>query len=144
LEEAVREAARQGWREVEVISTFVLGDHWTEVYALAGVHREDVARQVRGRVDAAVAEAVQRAAASGGPAPSVTTTVLEGRPDDVLLGLSRDARLLVLGSRGRGALLGALLGSVAFGCVVHAHRPTIVVPARVAARREHRRPAVPS
>jgi nucleotide-binding universal stress UspA family protein len=67
--------------------------------------------------------------------PAVTTVVLEGRPDDVLRGLARNARLLAVGSRGRGALVGALLGSVAFSCVVGAHGPTLVVPARAAARR---------
>ena len=40
---------------------------------------------------------------------------------------SRDADLLVLGHRGRGALRSALLGSVGLQCVMHASVPVTVV-----------------
>ena len=47
-----------------------------------------------------------------------------------LIALSQDARMLVVGSRGRGALAGMLLGSVSEKCVRHAACPVLVVPPR--------------
>jgi len=44
-----------------------------------------------------------------------------------LVETSRDAHLLVVGTRGHGDLVGAVLGSVAFGVSVHAHCPVVVV-----------------
>lgn len=59
----------------------------------------------------------------------LTTTVTEGHPAQVLIDLAADAELLVLGSRGRGGLAGAVLGSVSLHCVGHAPCPVVVVRA---------------
>ncbi|MGL1831933.1 UNVERIFIED_CONTAM: universal stress protein, partial [Acinetobacter sp. HSTU-ASm16] len=53
----------------------------------------------------------------------VRSTVQAGDPSSVLLELSEDAQLLVLGSRGRGGLIGRLLGSVSTAVPAHAHCP---------------------
>jgi nucleotide-binding universal stress UspA family protein len=45
-----------------------------------------------------------------------------------LVEASEDADLLVVGSRGRGPVTGALLGSVSQGCARHARCPVVIVP----------------
>lgn len=55
------------------------------------------------------------------------TEVIEGHAGERLIGLSREAELLVLGSRGHGGFMGLLLGSVTTYCVNHAGCPVVVV-----------------
>jgi hypothetical protein len=52
--------------------------------------------------------------------------VREGHAASVLLEASRDADLLVVGSRGRGGFTGLLLGSVSAKCAEHAERAVLV------------------
>jgi len=53
----------------------------------------------------------------------------EGFPDAEIVGLAGNlgARLIVIGSRGRGPLKRALMGSVSDSVVRHAHCPVMVV-----------------
>lgn len=62
------------------------------------------------------------------PEVSVELKVVNGHPVTGLLAESRDAALLVVGSRGRGELAGMLLGSVSHHIIHQAHCPVTVVP----------------
>ncbi len=58
----------------------------------------------------------------------IESQVVSGYPGRVLVDLSADADLLVVGSRGFGPLRSALLGSVSNYVVHHARCPVVVVP----------------
>jgi nucleotide-binding universal stress UspA family protein len=77
---------------------------------------------------AAQALAEQAAAAVPLPPASVTIDVRQGHAGRALVEASLDARLLVVGRRGHGAIAEALLGSVSNYCVHHATVPVLVVP----------------
>ncbi|WP_431231149.1 universal stress protein [Mycolicibacterium psychrotolerans] len=57
----------------------------------------------------------------------VTSEIVSGSPIPTLADLSKDAQLIVVGSRGRGALARSLLGSVSTGLVHHAHCPVAII-----------------
>jgi nucleotide-binding universal stress UspA family protein len=61
------------------------------------------------------------------PAGRVQFVVQEGMPRDVLTRAAQGSDLLVVGSRGHGAVGGFLLGSVSAYCVHHATVPVVVV-----------------
>lgn len=54
--------------------------------------------------------------------------VMNSNGSDILVEASRDAALVVLGTRGRGRLSSVLMGSVANAVVQHAHGPVVLVP----------------
>jgi nucleotide-binding universal stress UspA family protein len=53
--------------------------------------------------------------------------VLEGNAAQVLLDETKDAQMLVVGSRGHGGFAGLLLGSVSARCAEHARCPVLVI-----------------
>jgi nucleotide-binding universal stress UspA family protein len=61
--------------------------------------------------------------------PDIRTEVLYSHPVDALVDASTEARMIVVGSHGRGVFGRLLLGSVSRGVVEHAHCPAAVIHA---------------
>lgn len=58
---------------------------------------------------------------------TVTTAPVQGHPAEVLMQQAEGADLLVVGSRGHGTIVGALLGSVSQYLAAHAACPVVVI-----------------
>ncbi|MFJ2564688.1 MULTISPECIES: universal stress protein [unclassified Streptomyces] len=128
---AAREAERRGlplrvvraWRH-EVHDAFDVGDRDTQQAWL----RESVAEAAR-------------TVTERHPGLDVTADALEDDPVPALLGAAAESETLVLGSRGRGVLVGFLVGSVGQQVIAGTERPVLLVragdrPAAEAAGRE--------
>jgi nucleotide-binding universal stress UspA family protein len=61
------------------------------------------------------------------PDVAVRRTVARGRPAPSLLHVAHGARLIVVGSRGRGPFTGLLLGSTGHALIAHASCPVVIV-----------------
>ena len=83
------------------------------------MEREDHAKE-------AIARSVKEVFADGAP-DWVTVEVIAGKPADILVGESKSASLLVVGTRGHGHLAELVLGSVSSECVARANCPVTVV-----------------
>jgi len=83
--------------------------------------REHARQKIQEFVDKAAIE-------TGETVPEVTVNVLTGNPAEELVRASRDADLLVVGSRGGGGFGRLLMGSVSHQVLHHAACPVAVVP----------------
>ncbi|MFC3891108.1 universal stress protein [Lentzea rhizosphaerae] len=72
-------------------------------------------------------------------APDVAECVVVGDAADHLVEASKHAELLVIGTRGRGAIRELLSHGVAAHCLRHAECPVVVVPAAATSRTPGRR-----
>ena len=97
-----------------------------EIVVCTGDHPDFESAELR-----ASAEQIARAAAirlrDGRPGLTVTTRVEDSPAERVLVDASADAGLVVVGTRGRGAFTGMLLGSVSHAVIHGAHCPVAVV-----------------
>src|SRR5258708_29345524 len=124
LEWAMREAALQQAPLTVLTVHLVAGSHW------AGnpiVDPEDQREQEKGRH--AAEEAVAKAAGQLGEArpASVTVRAVSGLPARELVAASREADLVVVGSRGGGGFAGLLMGPASAQVVHHAACPVAVI-----------------
>jgi len=126
LRAGIDEAARRG-AAVEAVAAFYLGTYWYDAYPVVLPNADEVAGDLRERVEALVGEVAGEAALASGATPPLRITLTEGRAVDVLTEAAKRASLLVVGSRGRSAVRGLLLGSVALGAAISATCPVMVV-----------------
>jgi nucleotide-binding universal stress UspA family protein len=93
------------------------------------LHAQDVVREAAyGRAEVLIDRLIGEVGVEGVEVES--SVVQERHPAEVLVELSSDADLLVVGSRGRGGFHGLVLGSVTHALVLHASCPVVVVPSR--------------
>jgi nucleotide-binding universal stress UspA family protein len=76
-----------------------------------------------------VLESTVSAVYGPGAATQVELRVEHGSPAKVLIDLSNQADLVVVGGRGRGGFTGLMLGSVSQQVAQHSHCPVVVLPA---------------
>ncbi len=125
LDWAVHEAAiRQLPLRVLTVSRAVVG-YWGGAVAFPGD------RAVTDKARAVAQELTDKALALASDAvpANVTVEAINGIPAEELIGASKGADMIVLGSRGTGGFARLLLGSVTTQVVHHAHCPVVVIPA---------------
>lgn len=108
----------------------VFGGPWPPVPPVDTSRFDD---DIRAQAEKNLAAAAERLAA---PRRSVETSIVAGRAADVIVSLAEQsgADLIVLGSRGHGALETMLLGSVSSEVADHAHVPVLVARGRSVGR----------
>jgi nucleotide-binding universal stress UspA family protein len=84
--------------------------------------RAQTEAQMHQTLDTAIAEAYEGQESAGAEKHTAY-----GHPAQALIEASKEAGLLVVGHRGRGAFTGMTLGSVSIHCVTGAHCPVVVI-----------------
>lgn len=119
---AVSQAERTG-AQVEAVTAWEYPQFYGSVgWTFPQGGEEAISTAAEVVLEEAVTEAVE-----GHPDTVVHTTVTYGGPAEVLLEAAKGSDLLVVGSRGHGAMAGTLLGSVGHNCAQHAPCPVVIV-----------------
>lgn len=119
---ALRWAAQQARRTGAQIHAVTAWDIPPTIFVVPEYVEADYARDARLLLDHTVS-----AALGTDRAVPVARAAVQDRPARALVAAAEGAMLLVVGNRGRGALPGVHLGSVASYCVNHAPCPVVVV-----------------
>ncbi len=112
-------------------AAIALKDELVVVYAYEvnrmGGEVQDYAKSLKERSEEVMAHASHQAAAKH---VDIETVVVEERPAAALVRIAeeRDARLIVVGTRGESPLKGALVGSTPHKLIQLADRPVVIVP----------------
>ena len=126
---ALTAAARKG-AVLEVASAFPVDFYWMDPYLLDRGRIDALRSDTESRTRELVEEVRREPAVAAVPAVEavpVEVVVAAGAPAEHLVRLAEGADLLVVGSRGRGAMRSTLLGSVALHCSAHAPCAVVVV-----------------
>ncbi|MET0763916.1 MAG: universal stress protein [Blastococcus sp.] len=126
---ALTAAANRG-ADVEVVTAFPIDFYWADAYLLDSERIDAIRADTEARARAMVDEVRHDPAVAGLPGVAgldVDVLVVAGAPAEHLVQQSEGAALLVVGSRGRGAVRSTVAGSVALHCSTHARCPVVVV-----------------
>jgi nucleotide-binding universal stress UspA family protein len=125
LEWALKEAALQHAPLTVLTVHSVPASPWSGNPVLMGGDPED-----REKMFCAAEELTRKATDQLGESrpESVTVRAVSGFPARELIEASRDADLVVVGSRGAGGFAKLMIGSISSQVVEHAHSPVVVVP----------------
>lgn len=127
---AVRWAAAEAVRRGRPLTVLHAVDTWG-IEIDHGVAPDDWSRRAMA-AGGAVADQGAGLAADAAEGVNVRRMLGDGPPARLLVEQSRDAELVVVGNRGRGALASAWFGSVSLAVATHADCPTVVVGSEAA------------
>ncbi|HQR80993.1 MAG TPA: universal stress protein, partial [Actinomycetota bacterium] len=117
------EAAKERGRMLHVITTWTMPAADLGIGASATL-QEDLIDELRKEASSVNDEGVQIAADMGANAVG---EIAVGRSAAILVKMSADAEMVVVGSHGAGGITGFLLGSISRQVAAHAKCPTVVV-----------------
>ncbi|WP_034284628.1 universal stress protein [Schaalia suimastitidis] len=120
---AADRAKRAGAR-LHIICTYAIASY--SAAALDGGYTALDDQALKRGAEQVVDEAVEHAKKRG--APTVSGSVEPGDPAAILVEMSKEVDMVVVGSRGRGGFADRLLGTVSSALPAHARCPVVVVP----------------